>query len=258
MIPRLFFDIETRANPAALAHLPEPEAPAHYKDPAKIAALRQAQGRLYLAEKKAQLAAQAALDPDTAFVSSLAFSFDGEGEDTCVHLLVPHPGDAECAREADALNSHLVAYLYGDEQERNQMERTLLEAFWAVFAETDGYCAGYNLLGFDLPFLLRRSMALRLDPPRTLPRLAKYQTDPVRDLYGLLYNWQPGKGLKAVAKLHGLPNALPDVDGGNVAALDWRTEAAYVANDVALVVALHQRMDGYYWPKCGGDDEFPF
>jgi hypothetical protein len=247
MTPRLFFDIETRANPAALAHLPEPEAPANYKDPAKIAA--------YLAEKKAQLAAQAALDPDTGHVSSIAYRLD-ENDQTHVQILVPHPGDVECVREADSLNGNLAVYLY-DGHERDQMERALLEAFWAAFAETDGYCAGYNLLGFDLPFLLRRSMTLGVKPPAILPRMAKYQSDPVRDLYGLLYNWQPGKGLKAVAKLHGLPNPLPDLDGGSVAVLDWKTEAAYVANDVALVMALYRRMDGYYWPK-DGDDEFPF
>jgi hypothetical protein len=146
--------------------------------------------------------------------------------------------------------------LHDDEQERAQLERALLESFWAAFAEADGDCCGYNILGFDLPFLLRRSMALKVKPPMVLPRMTKHQTDPVRDLYGLLYNWQPGKGLKAVAKLLSLPHALPDLDGGDVATMDWRMEAAYVANDVALVVALHQRLEGYYWPKP--DDEFPF
>ncbi len=249
MNARLFFNIETRADPEAVARLPEPEAPANYKDPAKIAA--------YITEKKAAQITQAALDPDAAFASSIAYRL-GENDQTRVHILVPESGDIDYAREIEDLGCHISAYLYAEEPERAQMERTLLEAFWAAFAETDGYCAGYNVLGFDLPFILRRSMALQIEPPAILPRMAKYQSDPARDLCGLLYNWQPGKGLKAVAKLHGLPNALPDVDGGDVAALDWRTEAAYVANDVALVVALHQRMDGYYWPKCGDDDEFPF
>lgn len=249
MNARLFFDIETRARcrAAALTHLPEPEAPANYKDPAKIAA--------YIAEKKAQLAAQAALDPDTGYVSSLAYRL-GENDQTRVHILVPESGDIDYTRETDGLACHLGVYLHDDEQERDQMERALLESFWAAFAEADGDCCGYNILGFDLPFLLRRSMALKVKPPLVLPRMAKYQTDPVRDQYGLLYNWQPGKGLKAVAKLLGLPNALPDFDGGDVAEMDWRTEAAYVVNDVALVVALHQRLEGYYWPKP--DDEFPF
>ncbi len=247
MNARLFFDIETRADTEAPTRLPEPEAPANYKDPAKIAA--------YIAEKKAAQIAQAALDPDMGSVSSLAFRL-GERDQTCVHILVPDSGDIDYARETEDLGCHLSVYLHDDKQERAQMECALLEAFWAAFAEADGDCCGYNILGFDLPFLQRRSMALNVKPPIVLPRLSKYQTDPVRDLYGLLYNWQPGKGLKAVAKLYGLPNALPDLDGGEVAAMDWRVEAAYVANDVALVVALHQRMEGYYWPKP--DDEFPF
>jgi hypothetical protein len=247
MNTRLFFDIETRADLAALAHLPEPEAPGNYKDPAKIAA--------YIAEKRAAQIAQAALDPDTGFVSSVAYRL-GENDQTRVHILVPESGDIDYARETEDLACHLGVYLHDDEQERAQLERALLESFWAAFAEADGDCCGYNILGFDLPFLLRRSMALKVKPPMVLPRMTKYQTDPVRDLYGLLYNWQPGKGLKAVAKLLRLPNALPDLDGGDVATMDWRMEAAYVANDVALVVALHQRMEGYYWPKP--DDEFPF
>ena len=30
--------------------------------------------------------------------------------------------------------------------------------------------------------------------------------------------------------------------------MDWRTEAAYAVNDLQLLVALYQRMDGFYWP----------
>ncbi len=43
MKPILFFDIETTANPDALSLLPEPSAPANYKDADKIA--------LYVSEK---------------------------------------------------------------------------------------------------------------------------------------------------------------------------------------------------------------
>ena len=236
MTTRLFFDIETRANPAALAHLPEPEAPANYKDAAKIAAA--------IAEKKAQQAAQAALDPDTGYVSSIAWQA-GPSAEPQVRILAPASDGA-----AGAVPTTVTLYVYSDAAERDRMERLLLEHFWAAFARANGVCAGYNVLAFDLPFLLRRSMALQAPPPAVLPVLAKYRSDPVRDLFALLYQWGPGKGLKTVAELYGLPNELPGVTGADVAGLDWRTEAAYAVNDLQLLIALHQRMAGYFWPAA--------
>ncbi len=142
----------------------------------------------------------------------------------------------------------VTLYVYSNDAERDRMERMLLEHFWAAFARANGVCAGYNVLAFDLPFLLRRSMALQAPPPAVLPLLAKYRTDPVRDLYALLYQWGSGKGLKTVAQLYGLPNELPDLTGADVGGMDWRTEAAYAVNDLQLLIALHQRMTGYFWP----------
>lgn len=46
----LFFDIETTANPDAIALLPEPSAPANYKDQDKITQ--------YIIEKKAEQIAE--------------------------------------------------------------------------------------------------------------------------------------------------------------------------------------------------------
>lgn len=234
MNTRLFFDIETRANPAALAQLPEPEAPANYKDAAKIAA--------FIAEKKAQQAVQAALDPDTGYVSAIAYQAGQNGEPQ-VRILVPVTSDV-----AGPVPDNIVLYVYSDAAERDRMERLLLEHFWAAFARANGVCCGYNLLAFDLVYLLRRSMALQAPPPAVLPQLAKYRSDPIRDLYALLYQWGPGKGLKTVAQLYGLPNELPDLTGADVPTMDWRTEAAYAVNDLQLLVALYQRMDGFYWP----------
>ena len=234
MNTRLFFDIETRANPAALARLPEPEAPANYKDAAKIAAA--------IAEKKAQQAAQATLDPDTGYVSSIAWQA-GLNAEPQVRILVPMTADV-----TGSVPDTVTLYVYSDAAERDRMERLLLEHFWAAFAQAQGSCCGYNVIAFDLPFLLRRSMALQVPPPAVLPMLAKYRTDPVRDLFALLYQWGPGKGLKTVAQLYGLPNELPGVTGADVAGMNWRTEAAYAVNDLQLLIALHQRMAGYFWP----------
>jgi hypothetical protein len=75
-----------------------------------------------------------------------------------------------------------------------------------------------------------------------MPDLRRYQVQPTTDLYGLLYNWQPGKGLKTVCKLYDIPNPLPDLDGSQVAGMDDETLPAYAANDVRLCIDLFERM----------------
>jgi hypothetical protein len=68
-----FCDIETVGLPNAAAFLPEPEAPANYKDPEKIAA--------YIAEKRVALLADAALDPTLNRIVSIGW-VDDLGETT--------------------------------------------------------------------------------------------------------------------------------------------------------------------------------
>ena len=67
--PRLFFDIETLADPAQFELIEEPSAPANYKDPDKIAA--------YVAEKRVKLVERAGLDPDTAKICAVALLIKG-------------------------------------------------------------------------------------------------------------------------------------------------------------------------------------
>lgn len=206
----LFFDIETLANPAALALLPEPKPAKNLKDPEKIAA--------DIAAKKAEQIAQAALDPDTAQICSIGFAT----------LEIP----------ARAVMLHEMS------------EVAMLETFWSEMAACRGFCCGYNILSFDLPFIMRRSMALGVKPSG-IPNLAKYRTSPITDLFGILYNFAPGKGLKTVAKLYGLDNSDSDVDGSQIAEL-WAAQEydkirSYQLRDVDLCIRLYQRMLGVYF-----------
>lgn len=211
MLPLLFFDIETAVNLDALAFLPEPMAPANYKDSEKIAQ--------YVSDKKVEQVLQAPLDADLGMVTAIAMQ--------------------------RSLENATEVYLTGDDETPN--EKALLHRFWVNFAEMDGWACGYNILGFDLPYLLRRSFALGIDVP-LLPRLSKYQTEPVVDLMGILYNWGNARGLKWVCKRYGIPNALPDLDGSKVAGMDRDTLRKYAANDLTLVIDLYKRMCGVYLP----------
>jgi DNA polymerase elongation subunit (family B) len=217
---RLFLDIETQANPESCALMPEPEAPANYTDPVKI--------ERYKAEKRAELIDKAALDPDYGQILSIG----GHIINTTWIFI---------NRDAfpDYHNSVFVQAI---------SEPDMLDLFWRHFADCRGVCVGYNILSFDLPYLLRRSMALGVGVP-CLPVLARYRTEPVTDLMQILYNWGSDryKGLKQVAKLYGLPVECPEVDGSQVKNLSAEELIAYQVSDVKLTVALYQRMNGIYF-----------
>lgn len=214
---RLFFDIETRALPQACAMMPEPKAPANLRDPEKISAA--------IAEKKAEQLSNAALDADYGQIVSIGYAI-GYSDDTTmppvtVLLNTDQPGETE----AD-----------------------LITAFWKKFNECNGRCVGYNILNFDLPYILRRSFALGIRPI-IFPNLAKYHTEPVTDLMAILYNWGSDryKGLKTVAKLYGIPNDCPDINGAKVDTLSVDDLIQYQASDVRLVMELYDRMNGVYF-----------
>lgn len=75
---RLFFDIETLANPETYGLMPEPKAPANLKDPEKIAQA--------IVDKRQEMIDNAALDPDYGQILSIGYTTDIDGPVT-VHTL---------------------------------------------------------------------------------------------------------------------------------------------------------------------------
>lgn len=218
MQKRLFFDIETIINPDAIDLMPEPAAPANLKDPEKIAAA--------IEEKRREMIEKAALDADFGRILSIGYSTgDGDG----IHVMVNED-------------------VYPDTFPYNRSEEQMLKAFWDRFKECNGACVGYNILGFGLPYLMRRSMALGVKLP-LVPMLAKFRTEPVTDLMAILYNWGGDryKPLKTVAMLYGLENGAEGIDGSQVAGLDAETLIQYQISDVRLVMQLYRRMNGVYF-----------
>jgi DNA polymerase elongation subunit (family B) len=232
--PRLIFDIETQANPENLALMPEPivTAPANYKDPVKI----EEYIKIETEKKKAELIEKAALDPDYGRVLSIGYATSCEGPIT-VHA-VGEVYFAEQTIDAETCEPVIVEYVY--------TEKDLIRGFWDVFARCCGACIGFNILGFDLPYLMARSMYLGVRVPYQ-PALAKFRCEPVTDLYAIRYNWGPGKGLKVVCKLLGIENDCPDIDGSKVKDLTPEQLREYQASDVKLTIALFQKMNGVYF-----------
>lgn len=216
----LFFDIETTANQKAIDLLPEPIAQSNYKDPEKI--------NQYVNEKKLERVTQAALDADLGQIKAISWCIGMDGE---INTLLVND---ETIHKDTWLHFKLT-------------EKDLIWSFWSQYNECNGQSCGYNIAGFDLPFILRRSLDLKI-PVQIRPNLAKYRIEPTIDLMGILYNWGPAKGLKFVCKRYGIKNPLPDLDGSQVINMDNDTLRKYVANDVNLVRELYKRMLGIYLP----------
>lgn len=125
-------------------------------------------------------------------------------------------------------------------------EVDMIEWFWRAYEYHKGFSCGYNILNFDLPYLLRRSFALGIKPTR-LPNLARYRTHPTLDLMAVLYNWGQAKSLKWVCRRYGIENPLPGLDGSKVKEMDAETLEKYVCNDVRLTYELWKRMRGIYF-----------
>ena len=233
---KLFCDIETLSNPEACALAPEPvvTAPSNYKDPEKIKEYVERE----TAARKAELLDRAALDPDYGQILSIGMSV---GEEVTVFV-------NQCLYDVEWFQKMHLSL------PANVMyERTMLNLFWKTFADCEGRCVGYNILGFDLPFLMRRSMALGIVPP-VVPNLARYRTEPITDLMQILYNWgaEKYKGLKQVCRLYDIPNDCPGADGAMVKDMDPEKLIAYQVSDVKLVMKLYERMNGIYFDHGNG------
>ncbi len=205
----IYFDIETKANEKALKFLEEPTPPSNYKNPETIAR--------YIEEKKVEQIERAALDADYGMVVAIGVK-ENDGN----------------------IQSKLV--------DVDATEKELIEWFWELYTKHSGQSCGYNIIGFDLPYLLRRSFELRVIlPVACKPDLRRYQTYPTCDLMNILYNWGSPRGLKWVCERYGIKNPLPELDGSQVKDMDAQTLRAYVENDVNLIYGLFHRMQGVYF-----------
>lgn len=149
----LVLDIETAPIENVDAFLGSIQAPANYTKPESIAK--------YIEEKTAEERDKAALDPDLCRVVCIAFQLQGE------------------------------SVVHGDVAKTEAEEKQLLERWWAFVRKASNPIkvtyAGFNIAGFDLPVLLRRSqfLGVKNTPHIRLGRYA-YQMPDVWDLQNYL------------------------------------------------------------------------
>ena len=202
----VFFDIETGPSPTAETFKPVFEAPRNLKDPAKIAAA--------VEEKEIEWREKLALSAVTGMVLAIGYAV-GEEE---------------------------IQILHGDERET-------LTGFWDVLRELlfrgDHRLCGWNICGFDLPFLLRRSWALGIIPTDWVyhsGKLSFFHVDLMRVWCG--ENPLDRISLDTAAKFFGFPGKRGN--GADFARLyedDLHAALWYLYGDVSLSRDIAKKMN---------------
>jgi predicted PolB exonuclease-like 3'-5' exonuclease len=205
--PRVVLDIETCALADADGFLEPVAAPANYKDPEKI--------RAYQDEKRAELLGRCALDPDLCKVVAVGMWAD------------------QGAPEVWSLD------------EDDDDEEQLIGRAWTAIRSAQTV-VGFNILGFDLPVLIRRSQYLGIAVP--FINLDRYRTPHVDLMERLSFNGKLRyRGLDFYCKRFGI--AVEDAHSGRhiaelIAGGDWDAVVKHCQADVIKTRALAERL-GY-------------
>jgi hypothetical protein len=208
-----FLDVETAPLDDAEAMLPE----FHHNKGTNDLAKRAEQ----IATKRANALAEAALDPDLCRIVALGSWWDVEAEPA---LVLCHDESQEAAALAEFWETYRTI--------RHEHPHTVM--------------VGSNLLGFDLPVMVRRSLYLRVDVPY-LER-GKYRHRDVIDLKNLLCDddWLAWRSLDYYVRRFGCDVPHDPIDGAQIPALvaagDWLAVRNHLRCDLIKVRALAQRI----------------
>lgn len=208
----LYFDIETEGLPDAVDAMDPAEfaAPSSWKDPEKIAAKVQ--------ENKDKAKRQAALSAITGRVLAVGYAMEDEP----------------------------VQILEGE-------ERDMLDQLFVVMKHTvnhGGRIFGFNIIGFDLPFLAQRGAISGATLPLALYSFYRGRFNWCDSFQDLQLRWLAGQrdfsghNLKSIARLLKLP-VQKSGDGAAFSGLyhdDHDKAIEYLKTDVELVRALAKRL----------------
>ncbi|MEW6543286.1 MAG: 3'-5' exonuclease [Nitrospirota bacterium] len=126
-------------------------------------------------------------------------------------------------------------------------ERELLQQFWARLGQARPVLyVTHNGLGFDLPFIRKRSVIHQVKPSLEIP-LAKFRTDPVYDTMAVWSNWEQRGWVKLDVLARALNVETKSGSGRQVADM-WargqgREIAEYCLQDTYVTYACYCRMN---------------
>ena len=125
-------------------------------------------------------------------------------------------------------------------------ERELLRLFWARLGDPrPSLFITHNGLGFDLPFLKKRSVIHRVKPSIEIS-LARFRTEPVYDTMAIWSNWEARGWVKLDVLARALNVETKSGSGKEVAEM-WaagrgKEIAEYCLQDTYVTYACYQRM----------------
>ncbi len=140
----------------------------------------------------------------------------------------------------EALEPHSAVAWYGSN------ERELLQQFWARLAQDrPTLFITHNGLGFDLPFIKKRSIIHQVKPSMDI-NLAKFRTEPVFDTMAVWSNWDTRGWVKLDVLARALNVETKSGSGTQVADL-WakgqgKEIGAYCLQDTYVTYACYCRM----------------
>ncbi|MEX5215098.1 MAG: ribonuclease H-like domain-containing protein [Nitrospiraceae bacterium] len=125
-------------------------------------------------------------------------------------------------------------------------ERKLLQQFWQrIGKERPSLYITHNGLGFDLPFIKKRSIIHQVKPSLEI-NLARFRTDPVYDTMAVWSNWETRGWIKLDVLARALQVDNKSGSGGQVLGMWERGEekevALYCLQDVYVTYACYCRM----------------
>lgn len=126
-------------------------------------------------------------------------------------------------------------------------EKETILYFYNAIAGIAQFC-GHNIVNFDLPFLMHRSMILGIKPPASIMKAmqAKPWDDCIKDTM-IMWTGSANKYIKldTLLWLFGIDHSHPEFDGSMVAET-WETDPQkvidYCAGDVRATYELYQKM----------------
>jgi len=126
-------------------------------------------------------------------------------------------------------------------------ERELLQQFWARIATVrPGLFITHNGLGFDLPFIKKRSVIHQIKPSVEI-NLAKFRSEPVYDTMAVWSNWEQRGWVKLDILARALNVETKSGSGQQVAEM-WmkgqgREIAEYCLKDTYVTYAVYSKMN---------------
>lgn len=125
-------------------------------------------------------------------------------------------------------------------------EAEMLRRFWGKIGELrPSLWVTHNGLGFDLPFLKKRSVIHQIRPPFDL-NLARFRTDPVYDTMAVWSNWDTRGWVKLDVLARALRVPTKSGSGSQVADMwarqDGKEVALYCLQDTYVTYACYCRM----------------